>query len=130
MNWYENCETWSALRGREPMTWGSTCPICGSEDCNWSFGGYCEGRVKSQATRIEALEARAEAAEARVARLEGVAHWYDSMMEKHVTPTGKPARISDEQGVWHDGPAADMAQKILRGLQNVFRAALAEQDKN
>ena len=69
-------------------------------------------------------EGRAEAAEAENKRWRELADWYDATMEKHVTQTGKPARISDESGVWHDGPAADMAQKILRGLQDLFRATL------
>ena len=67
----------------------------------------------SSLSRIEELEAK-------LAKAVEIAEWYDDMMDKHVTETGSPARISDEEGVWHDGPAADMAQKILRGLQKIL----------
>lgn len=70
------------------------------------------------------LEDERDALEAENQRWRDVAKWYDGTVEKHVTPTGKPARISDKNGVWHDGPAAEMASKILRGLQDVLRAAL------
>ena len=106
---------------------------------------YPESLTKLNADRIEALlaerdalEAEAEGAHAIIAveraevlklrkeneRWRDVAKWYDDTIEKHVTPTGKPTRISDKNGVWHDGPAAEMAHKILRGLQDVLRAAL------
>lgn len=77
---------------------------------------------KAEADLIEELEAkRAEAIK--------IAEWYDDMMDKHVTETGNPARISDEEGVWHDGPAADMAQKILRGLQKILTELKGETDE-
>ena len=85
---------------------------------------YPESLTKLNADRIEALLAERDALEAENERWRDVAKWYDDTVEKHVTPTGKPARISDKNGVWHDGPAAEMASKILRGLQDVLRAAL------
>ena len=72
----------------------------------------------------EALLVERDALEVENERWRDVAKWYDDTVEKHVTPTGKPARISDKNGVWHDGPAAEMAHQILRGLQDVLRAAL------
>ena len=85
---------------------------------------YPESLTKLNADRIEALLAERDALDAENERWRDVAKWYDDTVEKHVTPTGQPARISDKNGVWHDGPAAEMASKILRGLQDVLRAAL------
>lgn len=78
--------------------------------------------ASAAADRIEELEAK-------LAEAIKIAEWYDDMMDKHVTETGNPARISDEEGVWHDGPAADMAQKILRGLQKILAELKGQNDE-
>lgn len=97
------------LVGHEPK--GETMtddPKC-EPGCTSYYGGekkhhrdcpyYPESLTKLNADRIEALLAERDALEAENERWRDVAKWYDDTVEKHVTPTGKPARISDKNGV-------------------------------
>ena len=68
----------------------------------------------------------ADALRVEIERLREALEWLDRTVEGNCTPTGAPARIKDESGNWHSGPAADVVQKVLRGLQSVARAALEE----
>lgn len=46
------------------MTWGSNCPVCGQDACNWVHGDMCDGKVRALQERLAILEAaKAEPAE-------------------------------------------------------------------
>lgn len=57
-------------------------------------------------------------------RLRAALTWLDDVVDRNCTPTGEPARVQDEAGEWHSGPAADVCQRVLRGLQSVAQVAL------